>query len=121
MKKQVVFFISLIVLLLFVSGCGSGAKTVIELSGDNSKKSGLFELKTSNAKMEFNVEGEEPLVFSVFVVPEGETFDQNILTPDATTTEQKSNTIDLGKEPGKYFLQVISARADWSITITEEQ
>ena len=110
-----------IFLIFALTGCGSGTETVIELSGNTPKTSGVFELKTNTAKMEFKVEGDDPVVFSAFVLPEGEKLDENIAAPDATATKAKSETVDLGKEPGKYFLQIISAGSDWSIKITEER
>ncbi len=119
MIKRILFVLTIFILIFTTAGCGE--ETVIELSGDNSKKSGVFEIKTNNAKMQFTVEGGDTLAFAVFVIPEGETFEDNILTPNAKATEPTSDTIDLGKEPGKYFLQVTSLSADWSVKIIEQR
>ncbi len=120
MKRHFILTFLSIFLIFAVAGCGNGTETVIELSGNTPKKSGVFELKTNSAKMEFSVEGDDPVVFSAFVIPEGQTLNENITEPDAATTKAESDTVELGKEPGKYFLQVISIN-DWSVKITEER
>lgn len=95
---------------------------VAELSGNTSKRSDLFELKGGKAKLEYTVKGEPDLTLvTIYIIPEGSSLEKEGGIPEVMVEQPGSDSTFIVKDPGKYYLDVSSANAEWTVKILEER
>ena len=94
--------------------------TVIELSGNANKRSEVFELEGGDARLIYDVQGDQVLVM-IYLVEEGESLEEEGGIPEVTVSEPGSDTTFLAKSPGQYYLDITSANADWTVQIEEKR
>lgn len=95
--------------------------TVLELSGGASKRSDIFELKGGKARLSYNVTGDELSIVSIYVIEEGKSLEDEGGFPEVMVEKPGNDTTFLAKNPGRYYLEVDSANAEWVIKIEEER
>lgn len=122
--------IALIILISLVGGCAETTPApppppkqwteVITISGSTDKRSQLFELTGAEARLNWTVEGEDPFVFvAIYVLEEGTSLEREGGFSEVIVGESGSDTTFLVKEPGRYYIEVLAANADWTVTIEE--
>jgi cell division protein FtsB len=96
-----------------------GWKTILTFSGTSNKRSDIFELTGAKARLNYTVKGGNWATFSVYVVEEGRSLEKEGGFPEVMTTGPTSDSTFLVNDPGRYYLDVNSANARWTITIQE--
>lgn len=94
---------------------------VIALSGKANKRSAPFELTSDSVRLKYTVKGKTSPIFGVYVPEQGTNIQKDGGIPEVMVTEAGGDTTFLTKAPGKYFLDVTSANAAWSVVIEEER
>ena len=92
---------------------------VASLEGTGRKKGPLFELTGGEAKLIYTVQGDQFAGMAIYVVSEGESIDEQGGSPDVNHQGSGSDETRIVKPAGRYYLDVNSANATWSVRVEE--
>lgn len=91
------------------------------MSGNADKNSDVFELTGGKAKLSYDVKGTQPIVFAVYVLPEGHVLEEEGGFAEVVVDNPGTDETFLVKKPGRYYISVKSANCSWKIKIEEER
>ncbi len=94
-------------------------QNVTTFSGSGKKRSPTFPLTGADARMKYEASGSGSLIFSAYIVAQGDSLEKSGGFPEVMVTKSGSDSTMLAKDAGDYYLDVNSANCDWTITIEE--
>jgi hypothetical protein len=93
--------------------------TVATLRGTGPKRSGIFSLTGGPAHLSYTIRGDSNYATaSIYVVAAGDSLDKSGGFPEVDSGPGSDSTV-LVQDPGRYYLDVNSANASWSIVVQE--
>lgn len=96
------------------------APALATLTGDANKQSDTFVLPGGKARLTYEFQdnsGQGMIMAAVYVLPEGTDLQVDGGFPEVTITEPGKGETILRKDAGEYFLSVMSANANYTVTI----
>lgn len=94
---------------------------VIELSGNQNKKSDSFTLQGGKQKITYNFQGGDMVVGGIYVMKEGTSKDKDGGIPEVMIQNTGSDSTITRKGAGTYYLDITAANAKWTVTVEEER
>lgn len=94
---------------------------IAELSGNANKSSDTFRLTGGKVTLDYDFEGNSPIVGAIYLLKEGTSLSEDGGIPEVMVSEAGSDSTIIRKSSGDYYLQVNSANADYTVTVTEER
>lgn len=92
---------------------------VASLEGSGPMRGPVFELTGAEARLVHTVQGDQSASFTVFVVEEGHSLEQEGGTPVVNQQGAGSDETRLQRSAGRYYLDVNSANATWTLAVEE--
>ena len=89
---------------------------VARLTGNSSKRSEVFELTSSSARLRYESQAG---FFAVYVMDEGTSLQEDGGFPETSCTEPCSDETQLAKDPGRYYLDVSASGGTWTVIVEE--
>lgn len=94
---------------------------VIELSGNQNKKSDSFTLQGGKQKITYDFKGGDMVIGGIYVMKEGVDKNTSGGIPEVMVQNAGADSTITRKAAGTYYLDITSANANWTITIEEER
>lgn len=94
-------------------------KTVAKLSGSSDKASPDFHLNGCETRMDYAVGGGDMAVVNIYVLDSGVNLMEDGGFPEVAMAD-KSDTTQIRRDEGDYYLDVTAANTDWSVKIEEK-
>ena len=94
---------------------------VAELSGNANKSSDTFKLSGGKVTVDYSFEGNTAIVGAIYLLKEGTSLSEDGGIPEVMVSEAGSDSTIVRKSAGDYYLQVSSANADYTVTVSEER
>jgi len=96
-------------------------RTVAKLKGSGDKRGQTFKLHGDEAKLNYSVKGDVSPIFAVYIMAEGTSLQDEGGLPEAMVTENEKDTTFLVKDAGRYYIEVMSANCNWTVTVREKR
>jgi len=94
---------------------------VAEVSGNANKSSDTFRLSGGKVTVDYDFEGNIAIVGAIYLLKEGTSLSEDGGIPEVMVSEAGSDSTIVRKSAGDYYLQVNSANADYTVTVSEER
>lgn len=94
---------------------------VIEVGGNQNKKSDSFNLEGGKQKITYNFQGGEMIIGGIYLMKEGTSKEKEGGIPEVMVQNTGTDSTIARKSAGTYYLDVTSANAKWTVTIEEER
>lgn len=95
-------------------------KTVATLSGNTNKAGPDFHLNGCDTRMTYNVQGDTSPLVAFYVQDSGTQLEKDGGIPVASPTESGRGETTLRRDEGDYYIQVVSANAEWQAQVQEQ-
>jgi hypothetical protein len=94
-------------------------KTVMTLSGNANKRSGLSALGAADTRMRYVCGSGQFTLCGIYVMQEGTSLEKDGGFPEVTADKPGSGETLLVKDAGKYYLDVASSNSNWTVKIEQ--
>lgn len=94
---------------------------VIELSGNQNKKSDSFTLLGGKQKITYDFQGGDMIVGGIYLMKEGTSKDKEGGIPEVMVQNSGSDSTITRKGSGTYYLDITAANAKWTVIVEEER